>query len=156
MADQRVLHRGKTLVYDDDLLTEEEAIRLYDQRNPEVPEEQKYIAKDTVVDTTTESEGTLQEFSEGLGSGVSKAVQGVAEVGAGIIDFAFDTNYVRSVSEAGDAFREAAGLDPVGIAGTLGDVTGQFLLPGGLAVGAVSKFSKLGKLNKAINEQGRG
>ena len=156
MADRQVLHRGKTLVYDDDLLTEEEAIRLYDQRNPEVPEEQKYIAKDTVVDTTTESEGTLQEFSEGLGSGVSKAVQGVAEVGAGIIDFAFDTNYVRSVSEAGDAFREAAGLDPVGIAGTLGDVTGQFLLPGGLAVGAVSKFSKLGKLNKAINEQGRG
>ena len=74
----------------------------------------------------------------------------------GIIDLVFDTNYVRSVSEAGDEFREAAGLDPVGIAGTLGDVTGQFLLPGGLAVGAVSKFSKLGKLNKAINEQGRG
>ena len=156
MADQRVLHRGVFLEYDDTLLTEQEAKRLYDQRNPEVPEEQKYLGKDRVVDTTTESEGTIQEFAEGLGSGVTKAVQGVAEIGAGAIDFAFDTNYVRSVSEAGEEFRQAAGLDPVGIAGTLGDVTGQFLLPGGIAVGVVSKASKLGKLSKAIREQGRG
>ena len=46
--------------------------------------------------------------------------------------------------------------DPVGIAGTIGDVTGQFLLPGGVGVAAVSKISKLGKLEKAIRQQGRG
>ena len=53
------------------------------------------LLRDRVVDPATESEGALQEFAEGLGSGVTKAVQGVAELGGMGIDSVFDTNTVR-------------------------------------------------------------
>ena len=154
MAQQQIIYRGRRIVYDDATMTADEARAEYDEKFPE-PEE-KLVARDRVVDPATESEGTLQEFAEGLGSGVTKAVQGVAELGGIAIDSVFDTNTTRAISQAGDDVREALGLDPVGVAGTIGDVTGQFLLPGGVGVAAVSKISKLGKLEKAIRQQGRG
>ena len=154
MAQQQIIYRGRRIIYDDATMTADEARAEYDEKFPE-PEE-KLVARDRVVDPATESEGTLQEFAEGLGSGVTKAVQGVAELGGIAIDSVFDTNTTQAISQAGDDFREALGLDPVGVAGTIGDVTGQFLLPGGVGVAAVSKISKLGKLEKAIRQQGRG
>ena len=155
MADQEIIYRGRRIIYDDTKMTADEARADYDEHLASQPQE-KLAARDRIVDPSVESEGTLQEFAEGVGSGVTKAVQGVAEVGGIVIDAVFDTNTTRAISQAGDDVREALGLDPVGIAGTIGDVTGQFLLPGGLAVGAVSKISKLGKLEKAIRQQGRG
>ena len=133
----------------------------------------KVVDRDRVVDPETESEGAVQEFAEGLGSGVTKAVQGVAEIGGIAIDAVFDTNSTRAISEFGDDFRRNVGLDPVGFAGTAGDVLGQFVLPGGLAAKAVStglkvprlipgfggavvaKPTKLGRLNQVVRK-GRG
>ena len=74
--------------------------------------EEKLVARDRIVDPSVESEGTLQEFAEGLGSGVTKAVQGVAELGGIAIDSVFDTNTTRAISQAGDDVREALGLGP--------------------------------------------
>ena len=155
MADQEIIYRGRRIIYDDTKMTADEARADYDEHLASQPQE-KLAARDRIVDPSVESEGTLQEFAEGVGSGVTKAVQGVGEVGGIIIDAVFDTNTTRAISQAGDDVREALGLDPVGVAGTIGEVGGQFLLPGGLAVGAVSKISKLGKLEKAIRQQGRG
>jgi len=133
----------------------------------------KVVDRDRVVDPETESEGAVQEFAEGLGSGVTKAIQGVAEIGGIAIDAVFDTNSTRAISEFGDDFRRNVGLDPVGFAGTAGDVLGQFVLPGGLAAKAVStglkvprlipgfggavvaKPTKLGRLNQVVRK-GRG
>jgi len=156
VAEQRVLHRGKYVVYDDAEFTQEEALAEFDRRFPEKTDDEKLVAPERIIDPATESEGALQEFAEGLGSGATKAVQGVAELGAMGIDFVFDTNTVRTVSEAGEDFRKAAGLDPVGVAGTAGDVIGQFVVPGLGAAGVVSKVTKLGKLDKAIRSAGRG
>ena len=149
-----IQHNGKFIEVPDDM-SDEEARRRADEMGVGSGS-QKLVARDRIVDPSVESEGTLQEFAEGLGSGVTKAVQGVAELGGIAIDSVFDTNTTRAISQAGDDVREALGLDPVGIAGTIGDVTGQFLLPGGVGVAAVSKISKLGKLEKAIRQQGRG
>jgi hypothetical protein len=148
-----IQHNGRFIEVPDDI-TDEEARRRADAMAGSG--EEKLVARDRIVDPSVESEGTLQELAEGLGSGVTKAVQGVAELGGIAIDSVFDTNTTRAISQAGDDVREALGLDPVGIAGTIGDVTGQFLLPGGVGVAAVSKISKLGKLEKAIRQQGRG
>ena len=106
----------------------------------------KVISRDRVIDPETESEGALQEFAEGIGSGATKAVQGVAEVGGIIIDGVFDTNTTRAISEFGDDFRRNLGLDPVGFAGTVGEIGTQFVLPGGLAAKAVSTGLKVPRL----------
>ena len=106
----------------------------------------KVISRDRVIDPETESEGALQEFAEGIGSGATKAIQGVAEVGGIIIDGVFDTNTTRAISEFGDDFRRNLGLDPVGFAGTVGEIGTQFVLPGGLAAKAVSTGLKVPRL----------
>ena len=80
------------------------------------------------------------------GSGATKALQGVAEVGGFVIDGVFDTNTSRAISQFGDDFRRNLGLDPVGFAGTLGEIGTQFVLPGGLAAKAVSSGLKVPRL----------
>jgi len=133
----------------------------------------KVVSRDRVIEPETESEGALQEFGEGLLSGGTKAIQGVAEVGGIVVDAVFDTNTTRAISQFGDDFRRNMGLDPVGFAGAAGDIVGQFVLPGGLAAKAVStglkvprlipgfggaviaKPTKLGRLNQVVRK-GRG
>ena len=106
----------------------------------------KVVSRDRVIDPETESEGAFKEFAEGMASGATKAIQGVAEVGGFVIDGVFDTNTSRAISEFGDDFRRNLGIDPVGFAGTLGEVGTQFVLPGGLAAKAVSSGLKVPRL----------
>ena len=126
---------------------------------------EKLVASGRTVDPTTESEGTFQEIAEGAVSGLTKAVQGVAEVGGIAIDgliaptFGYETNTLETIGRAGEASREFLGeaifgdaLDPVGIGGTLAEVGTQLVVPGGIAVAALSKVSKLAKLEKSIRQ----
>ena len=106
----------------------------------------KLVSRDRVIDPETESEGAFKEFAEGMASGATKAIQGVAEVGGFVIDGVFDTNTSRAISQFGDDFRRNLGIDPVGFAGTLGEVGTQFVLPGGLAAKAVSSGLKVPRL----------
>ena len=99
----------------------------------------------------TESEGVAQEAFEGIGSGLTKIVQGVGEAVALVPDLAFGTNIRRSVTKGGESFREAAGIDPVGVTGSIFDVGAQFVLPAGVAIKMVTGPAKaVGFLNKAI------
>ena len=156
MAKVKMFYRGMIVEYDDtEHLTEESAKAAYDEKYPR-DEDLQLVSGDRRVDPRTESEGTFQEIAEGVASGATKAVQGVAELGASGIDFVFDTNTVRAVDQAGEDLREYLGLDPVGLPAEIAEIATQFVIPGLGGVGLVSKASKIGKLNRSIREAGRG
>ena len=96
------------------------------------------------------SEGLPQEMFEGVGSGLTKIVQGVGETAALVPDLALGTDLRRKVTKAGEDFRETAGIDPVGITASLLDVGTQFVGPGGLAIKLVTgPLKALTFVNKA-------
>ena len=64
MAQQQIIYIEAGGSRDDATMTADEARAEYDEKFPE-PDE-KLVARDRVVDPETESEGTLQEFAEGL------------------------------------------------------------------------------------------
>ncbi len=108
----------------------------------------------------TEYEGVAQEFFEGIGSGATKVVQGVAELGALASDALAGTDYHDDVVQGFDSFRDTLGLDPTGIAGAIGEVGTQFVVPGGLAakgiqgLNAVAKAGKAGKFMAGLGAAG--
>ena len=102
-----------------------------------------------------EYEGVAQEFFEGVGSGLIGIPQGILELGASVVDLAADTDYASSVTDAANKLREAAGIDPVGLVGKGTEVITQFVIPGlgaASAVSKVSRFSKAGRLRKAVKD----
>ena len=107
-------------------------------------------------ETTPETdEGVAQEFFEGIGSGLIAIPQGILELGASVVDLAADTDYASSVTSAANKLRDAAGIDPEGVIGKGAEVITQFVVPGLGAASAVSKLSKVGRLNKAV-QSGKG
>jgi hypothetical protein len=93
------------------------------------------------------SEGVAQEFFEGVASGLSKIPQGILETAALAPDYFGGTDYASDVTEAFEEGREKLGIDPEGVAGAIGEVGTQFVIPGLAAaklVGAVSKAGRLG------------
>jgi hypothetical protein len=100
----------------------------------------------------TVSEGVAQEFFEGIFSGGTRIVQGVLETGAAAADLVGDTDFAPQVTEAFEAFRERAGIDPVGLVGKGAEVITQFVIPGGLAARAVGNLSKAGRIGTAIRQ----
>ena len=97
------------------------------------------------TETLDESEGTFQEIGEGIGSGITKAVQGVAQTVTIGIDLMADTNYTTDVQNQFDNLRKYAGLDPVGFGGKAAEIITQYLVPGGFAMKGVTKLTKLGQ-----------
>jgi hypothetical protein len=93
-----------------------------------------------------EDEGVLQEITEGVGSGLIAIPQGIAELGASVIDLAAGTNYSEAVTKAGNALRDALDIDPTGVAGKLTEGLTQFAIPGIAAASAVSKMGRLAKI----------
>jgi hypothetical protein len=93
-----------------------------------------------------EDEGVLQEITEGVGSGLIAIPQGIAELGASVIDLAAGTNYSEAVTKAGNALRDALDIDPTGVAGKLTEGLVQFAIPGITAASIVSKGSRLAKI----------
>ena len=100
--------------------------------------------------TPETDEGVAQEFFEGVGSGLIAIPQGILELGASGIDLIADTDYASSVTNAANKLRDAAGIDPEGVIGKGAEVITQFVVPGLGAASAVSKLSKVGRLNKAL------
>ena len=105
-----------------------------------------------------EYEGHIQEFLEGVGSGLIGIGQGVGELVASGIDFVADTDYAESVTNAGEAARDHLGWDPEGILGKGAELITQFAIPGIGVAGAVSKAGKLARYKKGIADvvKGRG
>jgi hypothetical protein len=93
-----------------------------------------------------EDEGVLQEFAEGVGSGLIGIGQGIGELVASGIDLVADTDYAESVTNAGEATRDYLGLDPTGFVGKGAEIITQFVIPGVGVAGAVSKAGKAARL----------
>jgi hypothetical protein len=91
-------------------------------------------------------EGFVQEFAEGVVSGLTKIPQGVIETGAAVIDLVRDTDYASDVTEAFEGFRSNLGIDPTGVAGAIGEVGTQFVLPAAAAAKVVGAVSRAGRL----------
>lgn len=103
-------------------------------------------------EVSTESEGTFQEIGEGILSGATKAVEGVASTVAIGIDLMADTNLTSDVQESFEDLREYAGLDPVGFGGKAAEIITQYVVPGGLAMKGVTKLTKLGKQSERFRK----
>jgi hypothetical protein len=133
---------GETYTFADGTTREEAVKRLEAFKKRE--EKQTTSTKDP------EYEGVGVELAEGIVSGGSKIVQGLAELGVGAVDLIADTDYSKKVTKGFEDFREQAGLDPAGFVGKGAEVLTQFAVPGLGAAGVVSKLSKApGLITKA-------
>ena len=126
--------------------TDEQLISAVQDQIAQGLKEEEKKPEETVSPTY---EGGLQEFGEGVVSGLIAIPQGIAELGASLIDLAADTNLSKSVTETADEIRTQLGVDPEGLAGKLTETITQFVVPGIGAASAVSKVSKLGKLARS-------
>ena len=91
----------------------------------------------------------LGELGEGIVSGGIGIFEGVAGLGAALIDVAADTNYGDKVTEAAESARDALGLDPEGFLGKGAEIVTQFVVPG---IGAAAKAGKLYKSLKGVTD----
>ena len=121
----------------------------YEILPPKEPQYEILPAQKSEEYDPTEYEGVAQEFFEGIGSGATKVVQGVAELGALASDALAGTDYHDDVVQGFDSFRDTLGLDPMGIAGAIGEVGTQFVVPGGLAAKGIQALNAVAKAGKA-------
>ncbi len=107
---------------------------------------------DRGIRNTAESEGVLNEFQEGVMSGLVGIGQGIGELAALPVDIALDTDLSSKVTEGAEAIRDYAGLDPVGIVGGGAEVVTQFVLPAGKGISLVNKASKAKRAAKGLKD----
>lgn len=69
----------------------------------------------------------IGETIEGVLSGGTKLVEGVAGLGAAAVDLTTGTNYADKVAETGEAVRDSMGLDPKGFMGKGAEIVTQFV-----------------------------
>ena len=88
-------------------------------------------------------EGSIaKELGEGLLSGGLGAVEGVIGLGTTLGDAVAGTDTTTKLNQSFQEFKDDMGIDPEGFAGTIGEVVGQFVVPGLGAAGLVAKGSK--------------
>jgi hypothetical protein len=85
---------------------------------------------------------TGKELIEGLASGVLGAAEGVAGLYTTTSDLITGEDTTTKLNQSFQEFKDDMGIDPEGFAGTIGEVTGQFIIPGLGVAGAVAKGSK--------------
>ena len=105
--------------------------------------------KPTQDQPETQTEGVLQEIGEGIASGLIAIPQGIGELVGSGIDLMFDTNFGSNPARKANELRAQLGIDPEGFAGKAAEIVTQFVVPGLGAASAVSKASKLGKLQRS-------
>ena len=105
----------------------------------------------TEQEPVAEYEGFVQEFGEGVASGLLGIAEGIGElVGTGVDLYTGTTNVADNVNEGAQWLRDAAGIDPAGLIGEGTEVLVQYALPGLGAATAVSKLGKAARLAKGI------
>ena len=139
------IYNGVTYTVDDNLSKEqgEDVIKDFLARR-----DKKDTASSSQKDgdwRKTESEGLGWEIGEGIVSGAIGIVQGAGETVGSLVDLVADTDIASGATNIGEGVREKLNLDPVGYAGKGAEIITQFAIPGGLAVGAVTKGSRIAK-----------
>ena len=109
------------------------------------------IGFDDGVDTFGERLGEgVGNVALGVGSGVTKAIEGAGTTLALAPDIILGTEYGDAITEGMETFRDDVGLKPEGILGKGAEIITQFVVPGGLAAKAVSYASKANRLKKGL------
>jgi len=99
-------------------------------------------------DTGTQGLPFYEQIGLGVGSGVLKIGEGIAELGAGFIDYALDTNFLEYLEENYPKINVDDGL------GKMIELIVQYGVPYGAAVKIASKVSKVKQLGKAAKAGG--
>ena len=151
---QDYIYNGQTFTLDDNL-SNEQAVGVIEnylssQSSEDKSEVQEPVSQEPEKEIGFFDEGSvIKETGEGIVSGLIAIPQGIAELGASLIDLGADTDYSSVVTDKANELRNTLGVDPEGYAGKIAEVVTQFVVPGLGAAGAVSKFSKLGKAAKS-------
>ena len=86
---------------------------------------------------------TGKELIEGVASGLLGAAEGIAGLYTTTSDLITGEDTTTALNQSFQEFKDDMGIDPEGMAGTIGEVVGQFVVPGlGVAGGLVAKLSK--------------
>jgi hypothetical protein len=118
-----------------------------DQIRAEVEKQYGSAAPDKPAAPDPENEGFIQEFGEGIASGVIEAGAGIAEFGLSGVDLLADTDYSRKFTQAKNEVKTSLGIDPVGAVGEITEAITQFVVPGLGAAGLVGRAAKLRNLS---------
>jgi len=97
------------------------------------------------VEEEEEEVGTFSDIAQGVGAGAVGLVQGIAETGAAITDFAFDTNTSQSVTKGFESTKDYLGLTPETTAGQTAEALTTFgaaLIP---VIGWVGRASQVAR-----------
>ena len=141
--------RGKTLIPDTgiapiDFLTEKAGQLGYAVAD-------NIIGFDDGVDTLGERLGEgVGNVALGVGSGVTKAIEGAGTTVSLLPDYFLGTEYGDAITEGAEYIRDAYNIKPEGILGKGAEVVTQFVVPGGLAAKAVSVASKANRLKAGL------
>ena len=99
-------------------------------------------------DSGTQGLPFYEQIGLGVGSGVLKIGEGIAELGAGFIDYALDTNFLEYLEKNYPKINVDDGL------GKMIELIVQYGVPYGAAVKIASKVSKIKQLGKATKAGG--
>ena len=106
----------------------------------------------TPTTSPAQQESTTQEIAEGIASGLIAIPQGVGELGASLVDLAFDTDYTQDVTDFANTVREMGGIDPEGAAGEIAEVVTQFVVPGLFAAGIVGRLGRVQAMSRVAQK----
>jgi len=70
----------------------------------------------------------MSDIAKGAVRAPISVLQGIGELGGAGIDYVFDTNTARYVTETGEDVKQALGIDELGAAGEITDEIGSFLI----------------------------
>ena len=109
------------------------------------PEEIDFNLSTLATQPEEEETSTFSDIAQGVGAGAVGLVQGVAETGAALTDFAFDTDTSQSVTKGFEATKDYLGLTPETTAGKTAEALTTFgaaLIP---VIGWVGRASQVAR-----------
>ena len=104
-------------------------------------EEEKDKPLESIIGLDFEG-STGKELIEGVASGLLGAAEGIAGIYTTTSDLITGEDTTTALNQNFQEFKDDMGIDPEGMAGTIGEVVGQFVVPGLGAAGLVAKGSK--------------
>ena len=125
------------------------------------PSQTQTMFGDTAAPAPTQPEeevGTFEDISKGAASGLLAIPQGITELGALGIDYAFDTNTSRDVTGAFESVRDTLGIRPQGTAGQVTESIVNFAGAAIPVIGFLSRASRVaqgGKVLESTSKLGR-
>lgn len=102
-----------------------------------------------------EEVGTFEDIAKGSASGLLAIPQGITELGALGIDYAFDTNTSRDVTQAFETVRDTLGIRPEGTAGEVAESIVNFAGAAIPVIGFLGRASRVAQGAKVLESSSK-